>query len=73
MNIEQRIEELAKEHAAILAHRQKLAAEIQQDDVNLHRLGGAISALSGLLAEGEPDEVSPNGTAAAELEPVETP
>ena len=54
MDIEQRIEELTTEHAAILAHRQQAVAVIQQDEANLHRLAGAISVLREQVADVEP-------------------
>jgi hypothetical protein len=54
MNIEQRIEELTAEHGAIMALRQAAIAAIQQNEINLHRLGGAIAALQEQLADAEP-------------------
>ena len=67
MDIQAKIDELTREHAAVLVHRQQVATAIQQDDANLNRLAGAVAALSGLLAEDEPGEVSPNGTVADEI------
>ena len=57
MNIEQRIEELTAEHAAIAAHRQSAVAAVQQDEANLHRLAGAIA----ILREQTADEPASNG------------
>jgi hypothetical protein len=53
VNIEQRIEELLAEQAALATHRQEVAAAMQQDEANLHRLAGAIAILREQVA-GEP-------------------
>jgi hypothetical protein len=66
MDIPARIEELTQQQAALMQRH-------QEDAMNIQRLAGAIAILREQLAEGEPDEVSPNGVAAAELEPVEAP
>ena len=54
MNIEKRIEELTADQVTLNAHRQQALADAQQDEMNLHRLAGAIIALRELLAAEEP-------------------
>ena len=67
MDIEQRIEELTAEQAALNAHRQTALAAAQQDEMNMHRLAGAIAVLNEQLTADE--EPASNGQH-PELEPA---
>ena len=51
MNIQAKIEELTAQQSALLEHRQQVLSAAQQDELNMHRLAGAIAVLNEQLSE----------------------